>query len=281
MAMAGNRLIVAITLDQGLLGNVVHDFPDPRYALMDDIGTLPGVSYVVFDDQESSFLAGAAAALVSKTDKVGFVGGVDIDKIWRFEAGFVAGAKSVKPDIAIATEYLSEPPDFSGFASQNLGQLSADTMYRNGADVVFEAAGNSGYGAMESAASLSGPLGRQLWTIGVDSDQYEAVGSLAGVLDPERWREHILTSVMKRWDRAAYNVLSEFAKGKLEPGVLEMRLEDQGVDVSYSGGFLDSLKAQLERIRSSIIAGEVAVPCVPTEKVGQATSEGGVPLCRR
>jgi basic membrane protein A len=276
----GNRLIVTYSFDPDAFNAVVRAFPETRYAMMDRLGSEPNVSYVVFDDQESSYLAGAAAALVSKSGTIGFIGGVDVDVIWRFQAGYEAGAKSIRPDIQIFSAYLTEPPDFSGFVDQRAGHDEADNMFNQGADVVFAAAGNSGYGAMDDAATLSGSLGRQLWVIGVDADQYDAVGSLPGLVDPDRWRAHILTSVVKRWDNAIYSVLDDFAHDKLAAGLFEIRLDSGGVDISYTGGFIDDLKPKLDEIRAQIIGGQIAVPCVPTDKADQ-TAEGGQPLCRR
>jgi basic membrane protein A and related proteins len=281
LSEAGNRLIVGFSMPQDEFNDVARAFPGTSYVMLDQLGEEPNVSYVAFDDQESSYLAGAAAALMTKSGTIGFVGGVDIDIIWRFQAGFEAGARSIDPDIAILSTYISAPPDYSGFQSQQDGQRAAEDMYENGADVVFEAAGNASFGGMEAATRLSGTLQRQLWAIGVDTDQYQNVGSLQGVVNPESWREHILTSVVKRWDRAIYSVLADYAHNDLGPGVVEVGLADGGVDISYSGGFLDNVKARLDEIRSQIVGGLVGVPCIPADKVDEAAAQGVLPLCRR
>lgn len=120
-----------------------------------------------------------------------------------------------------------------------------------------------------------------MWAIGVDSDQYQNVALLPGVVDAKRWQDHILTSVVKRWDRAIYSVLAEFAHGKLRPGVLSLNLESGGVDISYSGGFIDDIRPQLEALRSQITAGQIAVPYMPIEKLDEAKAQGVEPSCRR
>ena len=130
---------------------------------------------LVSEDEQGSYLAGAAAALTSRSGTIGFVGGVKGEVIGRFQAGYVAGARAVDPGIDVLVDYLSVPPDLDGFVDQPAGQRAATAMYRAGADVVFAAAGQSGLGVFEAAAALSGGRRGQLWAIGVDSDQYDTV----------------------------------------------------------------------------------------------------------
>jgi basic membrane protein A len=249
--------------------------------MLDQIGTEPNVSYVVFDDHENSFLAGAAAALKSRTGTIGFVGGVDMDIIWRFHAGFEAGARVIDPDIEILSTYLTAPPDYEGFGDPAAGRRAAEAMYRRGADIVFHAAGDSGVGVFEAAKDMSVAKRRHLWAIGVDSDQYETVGLLPGAVDAEGWRPHILTSAVKRWDRAIYTVLADYTSGSLRPGVQTLDLESGGVEISYSGGFLEDVRDRIEELKSQIIAGQLAVPCVPVDKELEAAALGVEPACRR
>ena len=277
----GNRLIVAFSIPEDMFNEVTRAFPATHYVMMDRVGEEPNVSYVVFDDHESSFLAGAAAALKTTTRKIGFVGGVDIDVIWRFQAGFEAGARAIDPDITILSDYLSGPGDYSGFQSEELGERSARAMYEQGADIVFLAAGVSGYGGFEAATAMSEARGIQLWAIGADSDQYESVALLPGVVNDDGWRRHILTSVVKRWDRAVHSVLADYVRGSLRPGISDLALGSGGVDISYSGGYLDDIRSRLEDLRAQIVSGRLAVPCVPAEKQVEAAAQGVEPLCRR
>ena len=218
---------------------------------------------LVSEDEQGSYLAGAAAALTSRSGTIGFVGGVKGEVIGRFQAGYVAGARAVDPGINVLVDYLSTPPDLDGFVDQPGGQRAAADMYRAGADVVFAAAGQSGLGVFEAAAALSGGHRGQLWAIGVDSDQYDTVQSLPGVVDPARWQRHILTSVTKSFEDSIYDVLAAHAEGTLAPGVHAVGLSTGAVDISWSGGYLAGARAQIEALRQRIVAGQLVVPHVP------------------
>ena len=120
--------------------------PKVKFALVDSTDAKgDNIENITFAEHEGSFLVGAAAALKSKTGNIGFVGGVEIDLIKKFEAGFTAGAKAVNPNIKVQTKYLTQPPDFSGFGSVDKGKTAAEGMYQNGADVIYHAAGAVSY----------------------------------------------------------------------------------------------------------------------------------------
>ena len=157
------------------------------------------------------------------------------------------------------------------FRSPALGRAAAETMYDNGADVVFAAAGLASFGAYDVAVEKSSG-GRQLWVIGVDGDQFELVRLMPGVTDPNGWRAHILTSVLKRWDQAVFAILGQYAHDTLRPGVVSLDLTSDGVGISYSGGYIDDIKPRLEELKAEIIAGQIAVPCLPVAKDGQGSS---------
>ncbi len=110
---------------------------------------------LTFAEEQGSYLVGAAAALKSKTGKIGFVGGVNTPLIKKFEAGFVAGAKKVNPSISVQIKYLTEPPDFTGFSDPAKGSEAALGMYGAGADIVYHAAGGSGVGVFQAAKQTS------------------------------------------------------------------------------------------------------------------------------
>ena len=116
-------------------------------------------------------------------------------------------------------------------------------------------------GVFEAAVDMSEETGTQLWAIGVDSDQYETVGDLPGSVGAAEWREHILTSVVKQFDTAVYDAVAAAARGEFEPGVHRLGLAEHGVDISYSGGYLDDLRPELEALRAGIVAGDIDVPC--------------------
>ena len=139
------------------------------------------------------------------------------------------------------------------------------------ADVIFAAAGTSGLGVFQAAVHLSEP-GRHLWAIGVDSDQYVTVGDLPGTVAADAWAEHILTSVVKRYDTAVYQALSVYADDGTTESVV-LGLAEHGIDLSYSGGFLDDVRDQIEALRDDIVSGGVHVPCRPSSRQDIDTDE--------
>jgi basic membrane lipoprotein Med (substrate-binding protein (PBP1-ABC) superfamily)/DNA-binding SARP family transcriptional activator len=263
----GVDLVVGWGADCGFwLEPIAADHPDTRYFMLDCLGELPpNVSEAWFATEEGSFLAGAAAALTTRTGIVGFIGGVDLPLIWPFHAGFEAGARYIDPTIDVTPRYLTEAPDLSGFGSPRLASDAADQMYRDGADVIYHAAGFAGVGVFEAAASQSEAQHRQLWAIGVDTDQYESIMDLSEY-DPASLRPHILTSMVKRYDRVTYAGLEEYSRGEFSPGVSVFGLAEGGVDIAYSGDFIDDIRPTIEDLRAQIIAGEIDVPSIPADK---------------
>ena len=253
-------LVLTIQTDVELLA---RRHPDVHFVVTDHVVNLPNVTSVVSRDEEGAYLAGAAAAMTTTTGTVGFVGGVRGHLIGRFQAGFTAGARAVRPDVQVLVDYLSSPPDFDGFVDQPGGEAAARRMYGGGADVIFAAAGQSGLGVFEAAADLTESDGRQRWAIGVDEDQHDTVPFLNGVVDPERWRRHILTSVIKTQDRTVYGLVQDAEDGHVAAGMREVGLADDAVALSWTGGHLEAHRAEIERLRAAILAGDVRVPFVP------------------
>jgi len=233
------------------------DYPDTEYAIVDSVVDLPNVASLTFAEEQGSFLVGAAAALKSTTGKIGFVGGVEVDLIKKFEAGYEAGAKAVNPDIEIQVSYLTQPPDFSGFGDPAKGKEAALAMYQQGADVVYHAAGGSGTGVFQAAKEYSESNDTHVWAIGVDSDQYLTAGA---DLQP-----YILTSMLKRVDVAVYSTISDFVHGNFTPGVHVFDLKVDGVGYATSGGFIDDIVPTLEDYKAKIISGDIVVPTTPSE----------------
>ncbi|MGH2528407.1 MAG: BMP family lipoprotein [Actinomycetota bacterium] len=213
------------------------------------------VASLLFAEEQGSFLVGATAALKSETGRLGFIGGVDIDLIHKFEAGFVAGATAVNPDVEIDIKYISQPPDFSGFNDPARGKEIAASMYESGADVVYHAAGGSGLGMFQAAREYSASSGSKVWGIGVDSDQYETLGASSPQL-----QEYVLTSMLKRVDVAVYETIRAQVEGTFEGGYIIFDLSRDGVGYSTSGGFIDDIVPQLEDLKQQIIDGEITVP---------------------
>jgi basic membrane protein A len=230
--------------------------PDVNFAIVDDASVeLPNVAGLVFAEEQGSFLVGAAAALKSTTGTVGFIGGVNIELIQKFEAGFIAGARAVNPDIEILSQYVTEPPNFDGFNDPASGRVIAQSMFESGADIVYHAAGGTGGGLFQAAKEYSEANGTKVWAIGVDSDQYLTAGTEV--------QEYILTSMLKRVDVAVFNTIESQVNGTFAAGPNVFDLSVDGVGYSTSGGFVDDIVDQLEEFKQQIIDGDIVVPTTP------------------
>lgn len=261
-------LVVGYGGEPDIVEAVATDYPRTRYIAIDFAGALPNVSYLTFAEEEGSFLAGAAAALKSQTGIIGFIGGVNVEDIQRFQAGYEAGARAVDPNVEVRSTYLTEPPDFSGFASPTLGAQAAEHLYDEGADVIYHAAGSSGEGLFETARERSEDRGKHLWAIGVDTDQYRSLPVLADFSrnpDLAAAQPYVLTSMVKRLDRAIHAALADYSRGVFIARVREFDLSTGAMDISYSGGFIDDIRPVVEDLRQRIIAGEISVPRVPAK----------------
>ncbi len=234
------------------MASTAVDYPDTSFAIVDSVVDLPNVASIVFAEQEGSALVGAAAALKSATGKIGFIGGVNVGLINKFEAGYIFGAEQINPDIEVLVQYLTEPPDMSGFNDPAKGKEAALAMFEQGADIVYHAAGGSGGGLFEAAKEVSETSGSKVWAIGVDTDQYLTAG--------DDVKEYILTSMLKRVDVAVYKTITDFVTAGNQSGVLVFDLSADGVGYSTSGGFVDDIAAELEELRGKIVTGELVVP---------------------
>ncbi len=229
------------------------DFPDTNFAIVDSVVDLPNVASLVFAEHEGSALVGAAAGLMTESDIIGFIGGVNVPLIHKFEAGYRFGAEEVNPDVEILVQYLTEPPDFAGFNDPAAGKEAALAMYQQGADVVYHAAGGSGAGLFEAAKETSEASGTKVWAIGVDSDQYNTA-------DPSV-QDYILTSMLKRVDVAVYTTITNFLTEGSQSGVLVFDLGADGVGYSTSGDFLPlDVTQRIDDLRAQIVSGQVTVP---------------------
>ncbi|HEX5770608.1 MAG TPA: BMP family ABC transporter substrate-binding protein, partial [Nocardioidaceae bacterium] len=250
-ADAGYDPIIAVGFAySGAVAKVAAEYPEVHFAIIDDeFAAADNIANLVFAEEQGSFLVGAAAALKSETDHVGFIGGVEVPLIQKFEAGFIAGATEVNPDIKVEKTYLTQAPDFSGFNDPAKGKTAAQGMFDAGADVVYHAAGGSGGGLFEAAAESDN------WAIGVDSDQYE--------LADDSVKDVIMTSMLKNVDVAVFEYLTEVNDGTFPSGVVRYDLESDGVGYSTSGGFVDDIAGQLDEYKQKIIDGEITVPDKP------------------
>ncbi len=245
----GDSLVIAVGfLFESDLDKVAAANPKTNYGIVDSCPAtpIPNVACMVFSEEQGSFLVGAAAALKSKTGHIGFIGGQEIDLIKKFEAGYIAGAKAVRPDIKVQIKYLTSPPDFSGFRDPAKGKTAAEGMFDAGADIVYHAAGGSGGGVFEAAKAAGGQA------IGVDQDQaLTASPAVRGV---------IMTSMIKRVEVATFDFIKQVNDGTFKAGSLVYDLKANGVDYSTTGGKVADIKAQLDAFKQDIISGKITVP---------------------
>ncbi|GGJ20987.1 BMP family lipoprotein [Streptomyces brasiliensis] len=230
---------------------VAAKYPKVTFGIIDD-NTIESknVADMVFHEEQSSYLAGVAAAKATKKDHIGFIGGVDIPLIHKFEAGYVQGAKSVNPKIKIESQYLTQTAQEGGFSSPDKGKDAANGQIEAGADVVYAAAGLSGQGVIESAAT------HKVWAIGVDSDQYKQ-DALA------KYKDYILTSALKNVEGAVYDLSQSVLKDKKPlSGEIRGDLKSGGVGISESNPVFKNnadLQAALKKAEEGIKNGTIQV----------------------
>ena len=229
--------------------------PKTSFAIIDDVIAEKNAVSLLFSEEQGSFLVGYAAALKSKSGKVGFIGGVRTDGIGKFEAGYIAGAKAANAKITVESKYATEPPDFSGFNDPAKGKAIAKAMYDSGIDVIYHAAGGTGAGLF-TAAKESGKKPGEIWAIGVDSDQYNTVKA-------ENGQEYILTSMLKRVDVATFEAIKAYAAGKPLSGESRFDLKRDGVGYATSNPAINDIKDKLEAVKAEIISGKIVVPTKP------------------
>jgi basic membrane lipoprotein Med (substrate-binding protein (PBP1-ABC) superfamily)/DNA-binding SARP family transcriptional activator len=279
-AASGSGMIVLVGVPPYLVEPIASDFREVQFIAQQPLD-LPNVTYLRFDDTQASYLAGAAAAMKTETGIVGYIGGVDFEGIWGFQSGFEAGARAVDPSITILVEYLSGIDTFSGFGDPPAAETTATGMYEDGADVIMHAAGDSGLGLFDAAVAFTEATGRHVWAIGVDSDQYATVVDLPGARNARMWQRHILTSVLKDFGALHYAAIAAYADGTFQPGVWTWGLETGATGISYSGGYLDDVRNELDALRSQIIDGDVRASCIPDDHRGEAAAMGlGPDYCR-
>jgi basic membrane protein A and related proteins len=226
-------------------------YPKVTFGIIDDNQIkAKNVADMVFHEEQSSYLAGVAAALTTKTNTVGFIGGVDVPLIHKFQAGFEQGVKDTKKNVKVLSQYLTQTAAEGGFSSPDKGETAAEGQIADGADVVYAAAGLSGQGVIKAASA------HKVWAIGVDSDQYKQA-ALA------KYKTSILTSALKNVEGAVYDVAKSVIKDKKPlSGEIRGSLENGGVGLADSNPtFKDNaeLQAALEKAEAGIKDGSITV----------------------
>ncbi len=243
-ASKGYNPVVAVSFAwTSAVEKVAAEFPDTKFVIVDSVVDLPNVRSVVYKEEEGSYLVGILAGMASKTGKVGFVGGMDIPLIRKFECGYEQGARAANPSI----EVLQNMTGTTGAAWNDPvrgGELTKNQIDQ-GADVIYAAAGATGLGVLQTAAD-NGKL-----SIGVDSNQnYLHPGS-------------VLTSMVKRVDLAVYNAYSDAKGDKFSAGVQALGVKEDGVayalDEHNAKLVTDEMKAAVEKAKADIIAGTIKV----------------------
>jgi len=225
--------------------SVAPDFPGVAFVLVDGrLENLPNVASLVFREEEGAFLVGALAAMATKTGTLGFVGGMDVALIHKFEAGYRAGAMRVRPDVRMLVGYAGVRPE--AFADPVRGKEIALAQIGQGADVIFHAAGVTGLGVIEAARD------RGVYAIGVDSNQN---GVAPGT---------VLTSMLKRVDVAVEREILAVHGKEFRGGLVELGLREEGVGYALDENnrqlLTPEMLARTQSLADSIIAGDIVVP---------------------
>ncbi len=237
--------------------SVLADHPDVQFGIIEGTASADNVTSVEFANEEGAFLAGVAAASKSETGIVGFIGGRKEPEVEAFRAGFEAGVQSVDPRTEVLAVYVDQFNEINGFGRPDLGEARARALYQRGADVLFAAAGTSGHGMFSAAVAESEALGRDLWAIGVDNDQWFEV-------EPEQ-QQHVLTSIVKRGDLAAYRLVEHMLNGGPTGVAFRMGLAEGGMAYSTQSDALTSdIVARLDDAIVDISESRITAPPAPT-----------------
>lgn len=235
----GNDIIIGLgfSVKEGL-ETVAKKFPDQQFLLIDEVSELENIASITFKEQEGSFLVGMVAAMTSKTDKIGFVGGVDVPLIHHFEAGFKQGVKYVKPNAEVFADYAGS------FDDVELGKNLATAQIDKGADFIYHAAGFTGYGVLQTAQE------RKIYAAGVDTDQFFVA------------EKAVVTSMLKNVDNAVYDIAKMINEdGKIDADSYLLGLAENGVglaEIRVASLTPDQQKA-IEEATNKIISGEITV----------------------
>jgi len=236
------EMIYAVGFLMGFdLDSVAKQNPAQRYAIIDAVVDDPNVVSITFREQDGSFLAGALAAMVSRTHHIAFLGGQDIPLIQKFEAGYTAGAREIDPNVKVDVKYAGSFDDVAA------GKELANLLFDDGADIIFTAAGKVGLGAIDAVKPRQND-----YIIGVDSDQ--------DALAPGK----VLTSMVKKIDIAVYDVAHALQQHHAMSGHVEFGLRDGAVgltDFAYTKQAIGNTNLmRLKRIEAAIVAGRIDPP---------------------
>ncbi len=250
MAEDGYDLVITVGFGSADWTNeIALEYPDTNFAIVDATLDAPNGTGLTFREDEGSFTVGMVAAMMTKTGKVGYIGGMDVPLLRRFEEGYIQGVKYANPDVEVVSGWVGE------FNDPTKGKELALTQYEEGVDIIFAAAGKSGEGVIAAAAE------QDLFEIGVDSDQC--------------WIEpgNVIASMLKRVDLAVFGAIEDLTQGDLEGGTKVFGLEENavgmchlyGVDTYFQDNGPEDMANQLEE--EVIPAVEVAVERIKNDEM--------------
>jgi Uncharacterized ABC-type transport system, periplasmic component/surface lipoprotein len=236
------------------LGEVAPQYPNQKYLIVDvDWVNQPNVMQAVFTEHEGSYLVGVAAALKAQADnikdpKFGFIGGIPGATITKFEVGYVQGILSVLPKAKIVDYYAND------WAKPELAKAQAKNWFDSGVYCIFSAAGFTGSGTIAMAKEYRA-AGKNVWAIGVDSDQYED-----GIYDAAKTKSAVLTSMIKRVESATLYALKAVKDGSFKGGVVTFDTKSDGIAFSDKNSALGKdIVAKVNAIKKDVISGKVKV----------------------
>src|SRR5436853_2632253 len=250
-AERGYNLVIGVGFSQTPeIEAVAKDYPNLNFAIVDGVSQLPNVASLIFKEHEGSYLVGIIAAKTTKTNVLGFVGGMDIPLIHRFEKGYEEGAKAVNPNIQIVQNYVGVTD--AAWNNPGKGKELSLAQISKGADEIFTAAGNSGLGAFDAVEQAGKNNGRAThFVIGVDSDQ--------NMVKPG----FVLTSMVKRVDNAVYDIVKLVVERKFQAGFHVFGLESDGVGYAMDQYNRDLVSPEAiqaaEEAKKKIIAEQIKV----------------------
>ncbi|MFF9648052.1 BMP family protein [Streptomyces sp. NPDC014622] len=255
LARAGNNPVIGVGFAYApAIKKVAPKFPKTTFGIIDDSSvTDKNIANLVFNEEQGSYLAGVAAAKVTKTKTVGFIGGVETPLIKKFQAGFEQGVKETDPSVKVLSQYLTQPPNFDGFSKPDLGKAAAQGQLDKKADVVYAAAGLAGSGSIEATAKAG------KWAIGVDSDQYNQKGLAA-------YKDQILTSVTKDVPDSVFDLIKSVKDGKPQTGEVRYGLDKDGVGLADSNPAFTKMTdviAGVDKAKKAIVEGKITVKTAP------------------
>ncbi len=250
LAAGGSQLVFGVGfLFSDDIKSLAREFPKVNFACVDytvkEGETLPpNLAALEFREEEGSYLVGALAALLSKSDKVGFVGGMEIPLIKKFEAGYRAGVAAVAPKDEVLVKYAGTTG--TAFKDPTKGKELGLAEYHQGADIIFHASGSTGLGVFEAAREM------KKLAIGVDSDQYDSAPGF------------VLTSMVKHVENAVFDCIREAKDGHFQGGIHVFGLKEKGVGWVYDDRnkalIPDAVKARVDSLEAEIVAGKIVVP---------------------